>query len=161
MSDGIEPTWNTMVGGNTFETFLTWTNIGALTSGLSGGVEPVWPTTPGNSVVDNQIRWTCYAVSISIVYGANYNVLNIYDWRLKDSGATIYQYYPAQVNWDSDVILIKAFTDWGTMYPLIHSTSPDFPGTTQMLANLATARVLVEDWRSKIEDRNSILRDYD
>jgi len=127
-------------------------------NGTSGGTEPTWPTGIGSTVVDNNITWHCEDVVITYPNaGAGYGTTNLTAWDVRDSGTIVYRYSPP-VNWDADPIIIKAMTDWNTMYPLINNTTY---GALAMITNLGTALVLVTNWKNTIAARNPVLKDYD
>ena len=126
--------------------------------GSSGVTEPTWSLTPGDTVIDNEITWQCSLATIDIVYGSNYNVINISDWTIKDNPGSyaVYQYLGA--GWDSDVIITKAISDWNVCYGLL---TDETMGVNNMITRMGSAVTMITNQKNLIQSRNGSLGDYD
>lgn len=102
----------------------------------------------------------------SVVYGPNYGTIDytdggITEFSILDStGNTIYEY--AGVGWDSDVTIVGYVDDYD--FANDYLTRPLTSGATYGLIpsrdNLSTAKAILEDNKSKIEDSITDMESY-
>jgi len=96
-----------------------------------------------------------------VVYGPDYNVINITDWLILDATAnTVYEYLG--IGWDDSTAIIDYITEWDFGYDYLYHEM-GFDGTYGIYPKinlLQQSKSMLEDNKTKVADSKTKLERY-